>query len=184
MLHEELKRKELEIERLREKIKCHPCSLQHLGNPSDDEFVFDEGRDTSRGEQSRVEIMYPGKINLVRPCDDSIIKIHYTIALKNDPEIIVEDSRERRNNIGSIPFEFVLGRKQVIPGWEYAVRKMTKGDVARVTIPSEKAYGEQGLAPSIPPHSDLICRIELIDFHKANIPLRKLIIDTNRDATE
>lgn len=52
----------------------------------------------------------------------------------------------------------------VIRGWDIAVAKMKLGEIAKVTIPYQLAYGTRGVPPTIPGSSDLIFEIELLDF--------------------
>jgi len=40
------------------------------------------------------------------------------------------------------PLEFELGKKQVIPGFENAVKSMKKGEEKEITIKPEEGYGE------------------------------------------
>ena len=183
VLQLELERKEKEIPELHEIIKAHPSSLAATtyNKRNNQETCSDTTSSTSVPESIKVENIYPGQRNSSSPIHESIVKIHYTLALESDPDIILEDSRERRQKSGSPPFEFLLGKRQVIPGWETAVKRMTKGEVCRVTISSESAYGAEGLSPSIPPHATLVCRIELIDFHKYERIVRPLIIDTTKN---
>lgn len=62
-----------------------------------------------------------------------------------------------------IPFPLVEG--QMIEGFNKALLQMQKGGEYKVYIPSEMAYGEtQGPNGSLPPNSDLVFEIELIDF--------------------
>lgn len=42
---------------------------------------------------------------------------------------------------GQAPLEFVVGRKEVIRGFDQAVLGMTPGEVKTVTLPVEQAYG-------------------------------------------
>lgn len=65
---------------------------------------------------------------------------------------------------GKQPFEFALGEKQVIPGWDEAVAMMSKGGKATIVIPSSLAYGESGAGDVILPFSPLVFDVELIDF--------------------
>jgi peptidylprolyl isomerase len=46
------------------------------------------------------------------------------------------------SNVGKEPFEFTLGRGQVIAGFESAVRGMREGEVKTIQIPAAQAYGE------------------------------------------
>ena len=59
-------------------------------------------------------------------------------------------------------FEFELGKREVIPGWEEALTMMKAGGKARVIIPSKLAYGENGAGGVIPPYASLVFEIELL----------------------
>ncbi|KAK6637332.1 hypothetical protein RUM44_007747 [Polyplax serrata] len=67
------------------------------------------------------------------------------------------------------PFEFVLGRGNVIKAWDIGVATMKKGEVAVLTCKPEYAYGANGSPPKIPPNSTLIFEITLIDWMAENI---------------
>jgi hypothetical protein len=62
------------------------------------------------------------------------------------------------------PFEFILGRGQVIQGWEEGVALMSTGQVAELTIPPRLGYGYTGYPPVIDPDTTLVYEIELITF--------------------
>lgn len=51
----------------------------------------------------------------------------------------------------------------VIEGWQKGVPGMKVGGVRRITIPAAMGYGERGAGSEIPPNSDLVFVIELID---------------------
>ncbi|MDH1659003.1 FKBP-type peptidyl-prolyl cis-trans isomerase [Pseudomonas mosselii] len=58
------------------------------------------------------------------------------------------------------PAEFPVGG--VIAGWTEALQLMSAGSKWRLYVPSELAYGAQGVG-SIPPHSTLVFDVELLD---------------------
>jgi FKBP-type peptidyl-prolyl cis-trans isomerase len=62
------------------------------------------------------------------------------------------------------PFQFTLGKGEVIKGWDEGVVGMKKGGKRKLTIPSDKAYGPSGRPPSIPPNSPLIFDVELVEI--------------------
>ena len=60
------------------------------------------------------------------------------------------------------PFEFKLGKGQVIPGWDTGVQGMKVGGRRKLTIPSAMAYGGRGAGSVIKPHEPLVFVIDLL----------------------
>ena len=60
------------------------------------------------------------------------------------------------------PFEFKLGKGQVIPGWDQGVAGMKVGGRRRLTIPSALAYGARGAGGAIKPHEPLVFVVDLL----------------------
>lgn len=61
------------------------------------------------------------------------------------------------------PFAFKIGIGYVIPGWDEGVMDMKIGEKRRLYIPSKLGYGEHGAGAAIPPNSDLIFDVELLE---------------------
>jgi hypothetical protein len=61
-------------------------------------------------------------------------------------------------------FSFQLGAapRQVILGWEHAVRTMHEGEKARVILSPQWAFGSKGAPPIIPPDATLHCELEVL----------------------
>ena len=55
---------------------------------------------------------------------------------------------------------FELG--QVIAGWKIGIPGMRPGEIRRLSIPSELAYGSAGAGDKIPPNADLIFEVKLL----------------------
>ena len=108
---------------------------------------------TSSGLQYVVEKEGTGK----QPTATSEVTVHYTGKLLDGT---VFDSSVNRGE----PATFPLNR--VIPGWTEGVQLMKEGAKYTFFIPSDLAYGAQGIPNAIPPHSTLIFDVELIKINK------------------
>ncbi|WP_291319136.1 peptidylprolyl isomerase [Desulfonatronospira sp.] len=67
--------------------------------------------------------------------DGTQVKVHYTGKL-NDGTVF--DSSQDKE-----PLEFTMGKGEVIPGIEDAVRDMDQGESKQVTIGKDQAYGDR-----------------------------------------
>ena len=63
---------------------------------------------------------------------------------------------------GGAPFDFVLGRGQVIPGWDQGLAVLPRGSRAVLLIPSPLGYGERGAGADIPANAVLRFEVTLV----------------------
>jgi peptidylprolyl isomerase len=86
----------------------------------------------------------------------SKVTVHYVgVAFRSGEEF---DASWNRGE----PFQFRLGRGQVISGWDQGVVGMKVGGRRRLTIPSAMAYGARGSGGVIAPHEPLVFVVDLL----------------------
>ena len=85
--------------------------------------------------------------------DNKVVSVHYTGTLPDSGEIF--DSSEGRD-----PLTFLVGHKQMIPGFERELMGSKVGDKVEFTLTSDDAYGEY--------NPDAIQQVPKEMFHKMN----------------
>jgi len=89
------------------------------------------------------------------------VQLHYTGTFRADGKKF--DSSLDRNQV----FKFNYKTQKMIAGFEEGITLIGKGGEIKVIIPYYQAYGKAGRKGAIPPYSDLIFDIQLIDFKEA-----------------
>lgn len=83
------------------------------------------------------------------------VSVHYTGTLVSGKKF--DSSRDRGQ-----PIDFPLGQGAVIKGWDEGIALLKVGGKAKLIIPYQLAYGEQGYPGAIPPKATLIFDVELM----------------------
>ena len=86
----------------------------------------------------------------------ALITAHYRGWLEDGTEF---DSSYKRGE----PFQIVLSNNRVIQGWILGLKGMRTGGKRKLWVPAELAYGERQIGNMIPPNSNLVFEIELLE---------------------
>lgn len=92
---------------------------------------------------------------------NSPVSLHYLGTFRRDGQKF--DSSYDRGQ----PMDFNFQVQRMIPGFEEGIGMLKKGGKAKLIIPYYQAYGPNGRPGAIPPYSDLIFDIEVIDVKEA-----------------
>ena len=83
------------------------------------------------------------------------VTVHYAGWLADGTQF--DSSREKQD-----PFEFTLGKSEVMAGWEEGLSGMRVGGTRKLVVPPQLAYGEAGAGDTIPPNATLTFEVELL----------------------
>ncbi len=123
-----------------------------------EQFLADNGKkENVKTTASGLQYVVVKEGTGAQPTAEDEVTVHYTGKLVSGQ---VFDSSVNRGE----PATFPLNR--VIPGWTEGVQLMKEGAKYTFFIPSDLAYGPQGVPGAIPPHSTLIFDVELIKVNK------------------
>ena len=126
--------------------------------------------ETPSGLKYKITKMGGGK----KPVDGATVYVHYAGYLEDGS--LFDSSYESVNKEfgkfdqnrsiqnGYQPFPFQAGKKDgLIPGFIEGLNALSFGDKATLFIPSKLGYGERGAGNVIPPNSNIIFEIELLE---------------------
>ncbi|MBL8957335.1 MAG: FKBP-type peptidyl-prolyl cis-trans isomerase [Myxococcaceae bacterium] len=101
-----------------------------------------------------VQVLRPGDGDDAKSGDK--VTVHYVGTLA-DGGAQFDSTRDRDQ-----PFQFWVGERQVIEGWDEGILGMREGELRRLTVPPKLGYGSER-KPGIPPNSTLVFEVELVD---------------------
>lgn len=89
------------------------------------------------------------------PVTGKTVTVHYTGTLENGKKF---DSSVDKGK----PLSFVIGRGEVIKGWDEGLMTMKVGGKRKLIVPPQLGYGPQGNGPKVPPNSTLFFDVEML----------------------
>ena len=92
-----------------------------------------------------------------------VVRVHYTGWLYDASAADKRGQKFDSSKDGNQPFDFTLGGREVIPGWDEGVAGMKVGGTRILTIPPAMGYGARGAGGVIPPNATLVFEVELLE---------------------
>jgi peptidylprolyl isomerase len=121
-------------------------------------YVLEGAQTTTTGLQYLEENAGSGE----SPKAGELISMHYIVRLPDGTELA-------NTYLSNGPVSTVWGEKRLLPGWEEGVGMMKPGGKAKLVLPADLAFGEQGYG-SVPPSSQIILEVELLSVEPAPVP--------------
>ena len=82
----------------------------------------------------------------------------------------------------------LLGKNAIIPGMELGLKSLSLGSVAEIHIPAELGYGDKGVPHIVPPSSDLLFEVHVLEVDGTPLATRsqrpKEVADTKADCLQ
>jgi FKBP-type peptidyl-prolyl cis-trans isomerase len=140
------KEKDAEVKSLEEYMKAH--NLKGVKTPNGAFAVIENpGDQSAKGDTGKVvSIMYKGY-------------------LQSNGKVF--DTNMDTTKGHTAPYQFAVGSRRTIAGWNEALPYFGKGGKGKILVPAMLAYGPQDQGPDIPAFSNLIFDIELLNVEDA-----------------
>jgi len=103
-----------------------------------------------------------------------VVKVHLVLSLLNGKQLYSTYQKGK-------PSEFQYGQKFDTPGLQEAVGKLKKGSKARVIVPSNMAYAEQGRGILVPPYTTLVYELEILDMKSKSEYQKEIALKQQQD---
>jgi FKBP-type peptidyl-prolyl cis-trans isomerase len=117
----------------------------------------DPGPVITTGSGLQYQVLKPGLGDTIRVND--FITVHYSLWLEDGT--LINSTKEERGGSGR-PYSTQLSPGGVITGWIEGIPGMRLGEIRKLIIPPDLAYGEEGLDSMVPPNSTLTFEVEAV----------------------
>ncbi|CAF2374758.1 unnamed protein product [Rotaria sp. Silwood2] len=143
-----------------------------------------DGRYMSNGDMTETDLNQGGIWKEIihngiglKPNIGASVRLHYYAYFEHRDEPFDTSFKRRR------PLEFRLGKYEVLPGIDLAVRTMQRRERSKFIISSDLLYGEPGCAPHIPESAWCLYVIELLTTNESSTVIHdeQLLIKTTTD---
>ncbi len=158
---------EKEYEKRKAEIEAAEAEHKRILGMSQDEYkdyMFDEvKKDFPDAQMTPSGLVYvvEKEGSSLRANDRDTLSVHYTGTMRKSGEKF-DSSLDR-----GAPMVFQYKVNPMIPGFVEGMQLVGEGGKVRIFIPYFLAYGTRGRAPVIPPYTDLVFEIEMVDIGPA-----------------
>eukprot|EP00052_Salpingoeca_macrocollata_P015687 m.125246 g.125246 ORF g.125246 m.125246 type:complete len:179 (+) comp19772_c3_seq1:33-569(+) len=111
--------------------------------------------------ETEIVVEKAGEAGCVGAKPGDTVWVDYTGTLE-DGRVFDTSRQENRE-----PISFQLGQGKVIPGWEQGLMGACEGEMRKLKIPPELAYGDTGVKDVIPPKAHLFFDVEVKKIEQA-----------------
>jgi FKBP-type peptidyl-prolyl cis-trans isomerase len=130
-------------------------------------ITLEGAKTTASGLQYLEEVAGTGR----SPQPGDLVKMDFVLSLPDGTEFA-------NSQTNGAPITAVFGREELLPGWEEGLALMKAGGKAKLAVPPELAFGEQGYG-GIPPNSQIILDVNLLSVEEppkpSNVAAKDLI---------
>lgn len=148
-----------------EKYKKEAAEMERLSKMSKEEYS-DEMYAQVKKNYPTAQISKSGLVYIIEQKGDEAranegdqLTVHYRGTFRKDGKQF--DSSYDRGQ----PMQFKYKVQRMIPGFEEGLQLIGQGGKIKIIIPYFDAYGAQGRPGAIPPFSDLVFDLEILDIH-------------------
>lgn len=135
-----------------------PAETDATAVPTTEPYVLEGSTTTESGLQYLEIVAGDGSA----PEADKMVTMHYTVSLPDGTELFSSYLTDQ-------PATVIWGHDKLLPGWEEGVNLMKVGGKAKIVLPPELAFGEDGTS-GVPPNSQLVMELELLSVEKPPTP--------------
>ncbi len=144
--------------------KDRAAELEKIATMSEDDYknymfeLVKEKYPTAKMSESGLVYVIENEGEARKPAQNDKMTVHYNGTFRGSGDKF--DSSYDRNQ----PMEFSYKVQRMIPGFEEGLGMLGKGGKAKLIIPYYQAYGAQGRPGAIPPYSDLVFDVVIVDL--------------------
>ncbi len=139
-------------------VELVSVEVQPTPTPAPPPTSIDEGDFTTTDSGIKYAVITEGEGPT--PQEGEVVEIHFTAWVEEDLSMFGDSH-------GGLPLQFILGREEILAGWDEAVMLMQQGETAQFILPPELAFGEEGVPGMVPPNANIIFELDLVSISPA-----------------